>query len=105
MDSEECTICLEPLYEVQKKITTLECRHSFHTKCFTQYVSNMHPNTELDNVGVDCPLCRSHVIITIKPDDRVCASRRSIIVATLLPVSAMCFMALYFFVLAPNIPH
>lgn len=100
MDSEECTICIEPLNE---DVTKFGCGHSFHTKCFSQYVASKHPNSELTNVDVECPLCRAHIVITILPEEkqRKCTS---LLIAALLPASAISFMMLYLLAFTPKLP-
>ena len=105
MDPEECTICIEPLNEQGKQITQLTCRHSFHTKCFASYVASRHPQVQLENVEVDCPLCRAHVVITIQPEKQCCNLSKSIAIAALLPSAAISFMLIYFFVLSPKLPN
>ena len=50
-DMERCTICLMDIDEGEK-IIELDCKHSYHTLCLTQY---------LTNYGYKCPICRKEV--------------------------------------------
>ena len=47
-----CTLCQEPIDLAQKK-TELECNHTFHTRCFTIYVTR---------APVQCSECRIDLI-------------------------------------------
>eukprot|EP00966_Prymnesium_polylepis_P255465 5902402-Prymnesium_polylepis.1 len=49
-EDDTCAICLETLNEAQTDVTTLPCRHRFHSKCI------------MDNVlknSLRCPVCRT----------------------------------------------
>lgn len=51
-NQDECTICLEPLLELESdKIRTLDCTHKFHEDCIKQW-------SETSNNNASCPLCR-----------------------------------------------
>ena len=39
-----CSICLDDISLNEDKITTLECKHPFHTKCVSQLRSNKCPS-------------------------------------------------------------
>ena len=52
---DQCSICLNNLQSMfSKKYTTLECGHSFHQKCFKNYVDSKQKQYQV----VTCPLCR-----------------------------------------------
>lgn len=52
---EQCSICLTNLQSMfSKKYIKLECGHSFHQKCFKNYVDSKQKQSQV----VTCPLCR-----------------------------------------------
>ena len=60
--NDECSICFNKLQSLfKKKYTTLECNHSFHTKCFEKYVKTKKNECQI----ISCPLCRCG----ISPDE------------------------------------
>ena len=48
-----CSICLDDISLNEDKITTLECKHPFHTKCVSQLRSNKCPScrTRFENIS------------------------------------------------------
>tara|TARA_A100001015_G_C14908249_1_gene679295 strand:- start:533 stop:1006 length:474 start_codon:yes stop_codon:yes gene_type:complete len=52
---DQCSICLTNLQSMfSKKYIKLECGHSFHEKCFKNYVESKKKQSQV----VTCPLCR-----------------------------------------------
>jgi hypothetical protein len=47
-----CSIC----YEKIDKIVCLDCKHSFHYKCLTNWIV-------LNNYNTFCPICRSNIVL------------------------------------------
>ena len=52
----ECSICLNHVYTDSDDYTTLDCGHTFHTRCINMWLNNN--NT--------CPNCRSIVLTSFK---------------------------------------
>lgn len=58
---DKCSICLEVLKKTS--IITLECSHTFHIKCYSEFI--IHRVRDItDNrsreINAKCPLCRSY---------------------------------------------
>lgn len=49
LTQEECSICLSPL---EGEISTISCKHSFHTECLNSWFKRSEKT---------CPLCRSNI--------------------------------------------
>jgi len=49
-EKDNCAICLS-IFELGQKITDIECKHSFHTLCLSEWVKYKS----------DCPVCRKNV--------------------------------------------
>ena len=46
-----CTICLEDFVEGEKVVTIKHCRHTFHPKCFQNWITTKHT----------CPNCQYQI--------------------------------------------
>ena len=53
--SDDCSLCLSKI-DLKEPITTLECRHKFHSRCLYNYINKTH--------DLRCPLCRASIQLT-----------------------------------------
>ena len=56
-----CSICLEKInpFDKDNKPFTLNCNHTYHKKCITEYVLF----NAVNNININCPLCRENINI------------------------------------------
>jgi len=66
MNGEICSICYEPLenIETSNKIYSLECNHKFHTDCIMKWFRNKNSS---------CPLCNDSINYELNYTDKITA--------------------------------
>lgn len=53
-DQEDCSICLEPITDVQETLTHDTCKHSWHDECLEQWFKQGQFNCPLDREKLRC---------------------------------------------------
>jgi hypothetical protein len=43
-DNEDCSICQEPLEDISRPVTQLNCGHHFHTECIDTWMQSNNQN-------------------------------------------------------------
>lgn len=55
-DNDDCSICRQPRVAPGKRVTTLPCRHMFHTQCIMEWFRRQWSQ---QTIFLTCPICRA----------------------------------------------